>query len=424
LPTSLSTHLPGESSPTKPSPQTSRFLEIRNQTERLCEPLQIEDFVLQSMPDASPTKWHLAHTTWFFETFVLSAAKKSYRPFHPQFNFLFNSYYNAIGSRHPRPQRGLLSRPNVEEIFEYRRYVDQSMAELFTEGLPEEMTSIVELGLHHEQQHQELLLTDIKHAFSQNPLYPTYRPSVPKNKTESIPLDWIPIRGGLRAIGFSEPGFCFDNELPRHSVYIQDFVLGSRLITNREYQHFIADKGYQRPELWLSDGWDTMQSSNWTTPLYWLAEGDSQFTLNGLQPIDPDEPVCHLSYYEADAFARWSGARLPTEFEWELAAQTQPIRGNFVEEQRFHPIPTQEKGLQQLFGDVWEWTSSPYIPYPGYQPATGAIGEYNGKFMCNQLVLRGGSCATPQSHLRSTYRNFFHPDKRWQFSGIRLAKDL
>ncbi|GBD32598.1 Hercynine oxygenase [bacterium HR33] len=412
-----------------------RYLQVRRASEELCKPLAIEDYVVQSMPDASPAKWHLAHTTWFFETLVLKPALPDYREVNPQFAYLFNSYYNTLGPQFYRPHRGLVTRPTVAEVFAYRAHVDREMERLLTGAeqkgweIPEE---VIVTGMHHEQQHQELLLTDIKHLFSRNPLYPAYAGdySLPARRARRSPgpMRWVKLQGGLREIGFSGDGFAYDNETPRHKVYLRDFAIASRLVTSGEYLHFIQDGGYRRPELWLSDGWGAVQAEGWKAPLYWEEKDGQwfQFTLSGLRPVDPAEPVCHVSFYEADAFARWASARLPTEAEWEVAAAGVPIEGNFVEDGFFHPIPLRDpgEGISQLFGDVWEWTASSYSPYPGYKPPEGALGEYNAKFMSNQYVLRGGSCATPRSHIRVTYRNFFPPQARWQFSGIRLARDL
>jgi ergothioneine biosynthesis protein EgtB len=408
-----------------------QYHEVRHWTEKLCEPLATEDYVIQSMPDASPAKWHLAHTTWFFETFILTPYLPDYRSFHPAFAFLFNSYYNTVGDRWPRPQRGLLSRPTVEEILHYRRHVDDHMAELFRQAHAHTlgpMVPAIVLGLNHEQQHQELIVTDLKHALALNPLRPIYRPALPKYGT--VPASsWVSFGEGVHWIGHEGTGFAFDNEGPRHRVFLNSFRLASRLVTNEEYLAFMADGGYDRPELWLSEGWATCQARGWTAPLYWeKLDGDWQvMTLVGLRCPEPAEPICHVSYYEADAFARWAGARLPTEAEWEVAARTVPLAGHFLESEHFHPasvLAKPERGpLYQLFGDVWQWTASPYVGYPGYEPLPGALGEYNGKFMCNQLVLRGASCATPRSHARPTYRNFFPPDARWQFTGVRLAQD-
>lgn len=419
--------------PTSIMPPTSaRLLEefraVRRQTETLAEPLEPEDFVVQSMPDASPVKWHLAHTTWFFETFLLSAALPDYRPRFPQYNFLFNSYYNTIGERIARDRRGLLSRPTIREVRSYREEVDGRMEDWL--GSLDESSlavhaSVVTLGLHHEQQHQELILTDLKHAFAGNPLRPIYREREPDPEREAVPLGWVSHEEGIRPIGNEGGGFAFDNESPRHLAYLQAFSLADRPSTNGEYLAFLADGGYERPEFWLSDGWAARKSKGWFAPLYWekSGEGWATMTLAGMTAIRTDEPVTHLSFYEADAFARWSKARLPTEAEWEVASLGAPIEGNFVESGRYHPAPATRDGLSQLFGDVWEWTQSPYTAYPGYRPASGALGEYNGKFMCNQIILRGGSCATPRTHIRPTYRNFFGPEARWQFSGVRLARD-
>ena len=408
----------------------AQYRAVRAASEELCAPLNAEDMLLQSMPDASPTKWHLAHTTWFFETFVLEKSLPDYEPFHPQFGWLFNSYYHSVGPRWPRPQRGLLSRPPVGEVFDYREHVDRQMSQLLerVSDLSNDVRSIVVLGLNHEQQHQELMLTDLKHAWSMNPLRPAYCQSV--EEEENAPtFQWRHFPAGLTWMGDAGEGFAFDNETPRHRTWIESFALGSRLVTCGEYLRFIEDGGYDRPEFWLSDGWNARQTHGWTAPLYWHPVGDQweQITLAGALPLRLGQPVCHVSYYEADAFARWCGARLPTEAEWETAAAGAPLAGHFLESGRFHPSIVPAAGdcgpLHQLYGDVWQWTASPYVAYPGYQPTPGALGEYNGKFMCNQIVLRGASCATPRSHARGTYRNFFPPDARWQFSGIRLAKD-
>jgi ergothioneine biosynthesis protein EgtB len=409
------------------SPLAAAYAEVRQVTERLCEPLATEDYVVQSMPDVSPTKWHLAHTSWFFETFVLSDALPDYTPFHPRYAYLFNSYYNAVGDRHPRPQRGLLTRPTVGEIFRYRRHVDDAMAHLLTAAPAEAVAAVTTLGLHHEQQHQELLLTDIKHVLASNPLHPAYRECPPRPPAAAPPFDWVPHPEGVCSIGHDGDGFAFDNETPRHRVLIRPFALASRLVTNDEYLAFMADGGYGRHDLWLSDGWDTVHANGWEAPLYWERHSDGWMvlTLGGLQPVNGAGPVCHVSYYEADAFARWAGARLPSEAEWEVAAAPVSIEGNFADDGLLHPAPAPRRtGLTQMFGDVWEWTASPYGAYPGYRAPAGALGEYNGKFMCNQMVLRGGSCVTPRSHIRATYRNFFPPPARWQFTGIRLARDV
>ncbi len=410
----------------------ARYREVRAFTEKLAEPLLPEDCVVQSMMDVSPTKWHLAHTSWFFETFILQAALPGYRSHVPEYGFLFNSYYNAVGPMHARDRRGLISRPGLKETRRYRAYVDRQMAKFFKEATPgqwETFESRIELGLHHEQQHQELILTDIKHVFAQNPLHPVYQRRAAIQDTRMAPLEWVSFPEGLAWIGHDGEGFAFDNEGPRHREFVEPFQIASRLVTNREYLEFIEAGGYQRPEFWLSAGWMAVKEGGWTAPLYWQQrEGNwFLFTLSGLRPVDGAEPVCHVSFYEADAYARWAGARLPTEAEWEIAAGEVPLAGNFVEQGALHPAPVAPGASEplpaQMFGDVWEWTRSAYAPYPGYAPVRGALGEYNGKFMCNQMVLRGGSSATAQSHIRRTYRNFFAPEKRWQFNGIRLARD-
>ncbi|MCB9478482.1 MAG: ergothioneine biosynthesis protein EgtB [Deltaproteobacteria bacterium] len=405
-----------------------RYREVRGWSARLTDPLTPEDTVVQSMPDVSSTKWHLAHTSWFFETFVLKAAG-GYRPFNARFEYLFNSYYNAVGPQFSRPHRGLISRPTLAEVKAYRAYVDEHMERLLESGGAADLLSVVEIGLHHEQQHQELILTDIKHVLSCNPLFPVYRErrEIPEGSAPGE-MGWREFPEGLRTIGHEGEGFHFDNEGPRHRVFLQPFALATRLVTNAEYRAFVDDGGYQRPEHWLSDGWATVQSQGWERPFYWLEiEGTMhEFTLSGMRPLAPNEPVTHLSYFEADAYARWAGARLPRETEWETAAEGAAMIGNFVESEAYHPVPVKDSDdshMRQLFGDVWEWTASAYDAYPGYAPAPGALGEYNGKFMCNQFVLRGGSCATSRTHIRRTYRNFFPPAARWQFSGLRLAKD-
>jgi ergothioneine biosynthesis protein EgtB len=402
---------------------------VREATEAVCDPLETEDYCVQSMPDVSPTKWHLAHTSWFFETFILEQAEPDFRPFHPGYRVLFNSYYNAVGPQHLRPQRGLLSRPTVQEIFHYRAQVDERIqAVLDQRRLSESQQELLLLGLHHEQQHQELMLMDIKHVFSQNPLRPAYRPSGP-HSTSSRGSDWswLEFQGGVRQVGHQGTGFAFDNEGPRHDVLLQPFRLQSRLVTNGEFIEFIEDGGYERPELWLSDGWATLQREGLRSPLYWeqIDGGWKLLTLGGMREVKPHAPVCHVSYFEADAFARWQGARLPTEQEWETAAEGLPIEGNFVEGRALHPLSVEgsPEQLRQMFGDAWEWTASPYVAYPGFEAPQGAVGEYNGKFMHNQIVLRGGSCVTPQSHVRASYRNFFPAHSRWMFSGFRLARD-
>ncbi len=407
-----------------------RYLAVRRATAVLAAPLSPEDCAIQSMPDASPVKWHLAHTTWFFETFILAPSMADYRPFHPAFRVLFNSYYNAVGDKHPRPERGMLSRPSLDEVFAYREHVDRALAGgLEGAHFDHERLALIELGIQHEQQHQELILTDLKHLLSRNPLRPAYGKSWPLTQVQPSRSRWIGVDGGAHEIGHSGAGFAFDNETPRHRVWLEDFEIASRLVMHHEYLAFMEDGGYRRPDLWLSAGWDCVVSRGWQAPLYWERIGDAwqTFTLPGMAPVEPNTPVCHLSFYEADAFARWSAARLPTEAEWEVAASGAPRDGNFVESGMFHPLPLRETPpdgvLAQAFGDVWEWTRSDYAPYAGFRPAAGAVGEYNGKFMANQYVLRGGSCVTPASHIRPSYRNFFPADVRWQFSGLRLARD-
>ena len=404
------------------SPLRERYQEIRRKSLELTQPYSAEDQMLQSMPDASPAKWHLAHTTWFFETFILAAHVPAYKSFDERYKYLFNSYYKQLGSHPYRGARGLMSRPSLNEIHAYRSHVDEAMLR-HLEFANEETAALVELGLNHEQQHQELILTDIKHALWSMPLRPR-RVSQPRVVAPDAPLQWIDFEGGIHKIGHSGTGFAFDNEGPRHEILLRLFRLASRLVTNAEYLQFMNDGGYRRPELWLSDGWDTVCSQSWQSPSYWEENEGRwfEFTLAGMAELDPHGPVCHVSYYEADAYARWSGARLPREEEWEVAAAQNPSSGTLLETGHLHPGPARGSGLQQVFGDVWEWTSSAYAAYPGFQPAEGLIGEYNGKFMCNQFVLRGGSCATPSSHIRATYRNFFPPHARWQFTGIRLAK--
>jgi ergothioneine biosynthesis protein EgtB len=401
----------------------NRYRQIRQISEKICQPLATEDYTIQSMPDVSPPKWHLAHTTWFFETFVLLPHLPGYTVFHPQFGYLFNSYYEAVGARHPRHQRGLLSRPTVAEVYRYRAHVDRAMNALLTISILPDLAALIELGLHHEQQHQELLLTDIKHILALNPLHPIYRDDLASvvginNST----VQWLEYPGGLHAIGHQGKEFAFDNESPRHQTYLQDYKLTNRLVTNGEYLEFIQAGGYQESKYWLAEGWMTVQKQEWRCPLYW-EQIDGEWwimTLGGLKKVDLQEPVCHVSFYEADAYATWRGKRLPTEAEWEVATVNIPQAGNFLDSDLLHPAPVNNSHYQ-FFGDVWEWTQSAYLPYPGFQIAAGAIGEYNGKFMCNQMVLRGGSCVTSADHIRSTYRNFFPPSTRWQFSGIRLA---
>ena len=406
----------------------ARYGAVRSETERLAAPLAAEDQCVQSMPDASPAKWHRAHTTWFFETFVLRPHLPGYRPYDPEYNYLFNSYYEAVGERHARDRRGLLTRPSAEEVTAYRRHVDRAMGELLEAGKHSpELAALVVLGLQHEQQHQELLLTDILHAFAQNPLLPAYLPYRPGEAVQSSPIGYTEFDGGCIALGHEGNEFAFDNETPRHEVIVTPHRLANRLVTNGEWLDFIADGGYRNPVLWLSDGWHRARAEGWQAPLYWQ-ERDGEWlamTLSGLKPVERDAPVSHVSYYEADAFARWAGARLPTEAEWELAASQQsPSSGNFREDNYLRPLAAGRREGLQLFGDVWEWTASPYTPYPGFRTSEGAVGEYNGKFMINQMVLRGGSCVTSRDHVRATYRNFFYPHQRWQFAGLRLAQDV
>jgi ergothioneine biosynthesis protein EgtB len=418
----------------------ARFHQIRDLTNALCAGLEPEDYVVQSMPDVSPTKWHLAHTTWFFETFILKKFSPGYRSEVPQYAYLFNSYYNAAGDMHRRDLRGLISRPTVREAQRYRASIDSHIDNLLSgaeEKLLDEIEPILVLGFHHEQQHQELLVTDIKHVFAQNPLYPVFREvraRPPETSKDGFPrprdpLQFIDFEETIAEIGHDGRGFSYDNEGPRHRALVPEFSLAARPVTNGEYMAFIEDNGYVRPEFWLSLGWMTVNEQHWQAPLYWTKHDGAwwNFTLSGFRPVDESEPVTHVSYFEADAYANWTGARLPTEFEWERAALNCPIEGNFVEDEEFHPralfTSANDRLLHQMFGDVWEWTRSAYSPYPGYRASPGALGEYNGKFMCNQYVLRGGSCATSRSHIRRTYRNFFQPEKRWQFTGIRLARD-
>ncbi len=442
----------------------ARYRDVRDFSKLLTRDLEPEDCVVQSMPDVSPTKWHLAHTSWFFETFVLKTWLKNYRPAIPEYGFLFNSYYNAAGSMHRRDLRGLISRPTVAESFRYRENIDRALEDLVSsasEELLREMESILVLGMNHEQQHQELLLTDIKHVLAQNPLHPVFRKRAEDKPAAVAPIKFVQFEETIATIGHDGNGFSYDNESPRHRALVPAFSLATRLVTCGEYLRFIAEEGYRHSEFWLSLGWMTVNEQRWEAPLYWEKQDGEwwHFTLSGFRRVDENEPVTHVSYFEADAFASWAGARLPTEFEWERVAQEQAVAGNFVELERFHPapsstvIPSEAEGsrrsylkasaegsldsarddlakgpsgtnLKQLFGDVWEWTRSSYSPYPGYRAERGVLGEYNGKFMCNQYVLRGGSCATSRSHIRATYRNFFQPEKRWQFTGIRLARDL
>ena len=436
----------GEESMSRTTALLAAYHRIRAVTVRLTDGLSAEDCLVQSMPDASPVKWHLAHTTWFFETFVLEPALAArFAPFDAAFRTLFNSYYVGVGERHPRAERGLISRPALDTVYVYRRAIDAQIATLLTGQPPStSLLDLIELGLHHEQQHQELIVTDLKHLLSRNPLLPMYR-RAPDEVTSVAepPLRFTSRPEGIAQIGAYADGFAFDNERPRHRVWLAPFEIASRLVTNGEYLDFIADGGYARPELWLSDGWDVLKREGWRAPLYWQREEDAwtMFTLQGARPVSLDEPIVHVSYYEADAYARWAGARLPTEGEWECVAEGEAGVGvgvgvgvirdhadssRFLEGEHFHPRPasTDATRIQQLFGDVWEWTQSAYLAYPGFRPASGAVGEYNGKFMINQMVLRGGSCATPHDHIRASYRNFFSPQARWQFSGIRLARDV
>ncbi len=406
-------------------PHEAPYTAVRALTVSLAAPLSPEDACVQSMPDASPAKWHLAHTTWFFETFVLERFEPRFAAFDPAFRVLFNSYYNGVGEQYPRPHRGLLTRPSLAKVLAYRSQVDERMQEVLARRAgDEELHRLVILGLNHEQQHQELLLTDIKHLFSLNPLRPLYREgSTPRGG--GSPLEWHAFEGGTVRVGHAGDGFAFDNEGPRHSVLLAPFQLASRLVTNAEYLRFVGERGYEEPSWWLSDGWNWLRTERLSQPVYWMREeGEwSEFTLGGVQPLQPDAPVVHVSYFEADAYARWAGARLPTEFEWEHAASGSALQGNFLEGGLLCPRAASGCGLQQMFGDAWEWTGSSYSPYPGFRQPEGAIGEYNGKFMVNQYVLRGGSCATPAGHVRTSYRNFFPTAARWQFSGIRLARD-
>ncbi len=424
------------------------YTRVRSQSAALCEPLCVEDYGLQAVAETSPPKWHLAHTSWFFETFLLKPFVASYTPVNEAYEFIFNSYYNGIGQQYARDQRGLLSRPTVDEVYQYRASIDAHILELLADQRHKDRATIllrVELGLHHEMQHQELLLTDLKYSLAQNPLYPVYHclpphalPTHPAQRVDA-PLAFNDFAGGLITAGtdIDNQPFCFDNETPQYKTYIAPYALAKRHVTNAEYLQFMQDGGYQRAELWLADGWAMRQEKSWQAPLYWRKEGKEEewqagqqqtgewrvFTLHGLVPLDLTEPVCHVSFYEADAYARWAGARLPSEAEWEHAASSEAITGNFVDAQRLHPhsAVTNSSAMLQLFGDVWEWTASSYGPYPGFAAAAGAIGEYNGKFMCNQMVLRGGSCVSDRHHIRASYRNFFYPPDRWQFSGIRLA---
>ncbi|HEV8107211.1 MAG TPA: ergothioneine biosynthesis protein EgtB [Burkholderiales bacterium] len=410
--------------PAQNAARSARYRSIRQTTLALAAPLSAEDCALQSMPDASPVKWHLAHTTWFFETFLLEE-QPGYPPFDTAYRVLFNSYYNSVGEKHPRAERGLLSRPRLEEVLGYRRYVDAAMQDLLSSGSLR--GELVELGLQHEQQHQELILTDVKHLLARNPLKPAYQKQWPLTPIRAREPRWIGFEGGLYEVGHAGPEFAFDNEMPHHNVWLEPFEIASHPVTHGDFLRFIEDGGYRRPELWLSAGWELARG--WQAPLYWErgAHGWHTFTLHGMVPVDPNTPICHVSFFEAEAYARWADARLPTEAEWELAARNAPRCGNFLESAALHPLASREDPatdtLSQVFGDTWEWTRSEYGPYPGFRAAAGAVGEYNGKFMSNQYVLRGGSCVTPREHIRATYRNFFPADARWQFSGLRLARD-
>ncbi len=421
------------------SPLARRLAETRRLSLVLAEPLSAEDQVVQPMDDASPTKWHLAHTTWFFETFVLKPHLAGFRTLDERFAYCFNSYYEAAGPRQPRPKRGLLTRPSNDEVLQYRRHIDDALEALFKSGVPQRhspVADLIELGINHEQQHQELILTDILSLFASQPLRPAYRPAQTAAKAASVsgsgPMRaprWLDFPGGIRRIGHTGSSFFYDNECPRHEALLRDYRLADRLVTNGEWLEFMADGGYATPAHWLSDGWGAVNSRGWTAPGYWEGEKGEwlQMTLNGLVPVDPAAPVCHISYFEADAFARWAGKRLPTEFEWEAAGAELPMRGNMLGSGALRPLPAPAIGAAdkpaQMFGDTWEWTQSAYSAYPGYRAGPGALGEYNGKFMCGQYVLRGASCVTPEGHSRATYRNFFYPHQRWQFTGIRLADD-
>lgn len=413
----------------------ARLRASRQQSLDLAAPLSDEDQTVQAMEDASPTKWHLAHTTWFYEAFLLRAHLPDYQPFSDDFDYCFNSYYEAKGDRHPRPHRGLLTRPSASEVRDYRAHVDANLDRLFTQGLTRDASdavgALIELGINHEQQHQELLLTDILSLFALNPLRPAYRrpQARPEEVKAEAPLEWIGFDGGIKTVGHDGQGFAYDNEGPRHDVLLQPFRLASRCVTNGEWLAFMQAGGYRDPMLWLADGWTTVKTQNWNAPQYW-EERDGvwhQMTLDGLVPVDPRAPVSHVSYFEANAFAHWAGKRLPTEFEWEVASEGYAVEGNDLSTGALRPRPATATGnegrLTQMFGDVWEWTASAYQPYPGYRAAPGAVGEYNGKFMVSQQVLRGGSCATAGGHVRATYRNFFFPHQRWQFTGLRLAED-
>ena len=409
----------------------NRLLDTRLLSQELASPLSAEDMTVQAMEDASPTKWHLAHVTWFFETFILAKHLPDYQPFDDTFNYCFNSYYESQGPRQPRPKRGVLTRPSSDRVMAYRAHIDAGLIKLFANGVEpgSEVARLIEVGINHEQQHQELLLTDILALFAANPLRPAYRTRRPRAATpDPGEPGWIEYAGGIRQAGHDGKGFAWDNEAPRHDVLIHPFRLADRLVTNSEWLEFMADGGYRTAALWLADGWTTVNRDGWDTPLYWEQRDGQWFamSLEGLHPVERAAPVAHVSYFEADAFARWAGKRLPTEFEWEIAAQDLPVIGNSLATKALRPVPAEPSSgkPRQMFGDVWEWTQSAYLPYPGYRPPAGALGEYNGKFMVSQQVLRGGSCATPPGHTRATYRNFFYPHHRWQFMGLRLASEL
>ena len=404
-----------------------RLMETRALSLQLAKPLSDEDQVVQAMDDASPTKWHLAHTTWFFEAFLLPRFLPGYKLFNDRFEYCFNSYYETVGPRHPRPKRGLLTRPSAEAVRAYRAYVDEALEDFFATDVPEQAAALIELGINHEQQHQELLLTDILSLFAAEPLKPAYRDAEPDlQPSEIAPLSFTSFDGGIYEVGHHGGGFAYDNEGPRHEVLLRPFRIANRCVTNAEWIEFIEDGGYETATLWLADGWNTIKSEEWRGPLYFeeTRGGFTQMSLHGDRPVEARAPVTHVSLFEADAFARWAGYRLPSEFEWEVASSGLQAEGRTLGGGHLRPTSADEGGLTQMFGDVWEWTSSAYLPYPGFKPVPGAVGEYNGKFMCNQFVLKGGSCATPDGHVRRTYRNFFYPHQRWQFTGLRLAADV
>lgn len=417
---------PELSAPPTPASLAGRYLHVRDRTQALCEPLRADDFQVQSNEQTSPPKWHIAHVTWFFETFVLPRFSPGYPCFDARFDYLFNSYYYSHGKMHPRSQRGVLSRPTVEEVCAYRAHVDermQALIESVSESQWDELNFLVELGLNHEQQHQELLLMDVKHNFFANPIAPAYREDLPAMTGEVRDAGWVERQGGILQLGHDGGGFAFDNETPRHQTLVHEHRLADRFVTNGEYLEFIDAGGYLESSWWLADGWALLQSEGWGHPLYWQRVDNvwMQFTLGGLRTLSMNEPVCHISYYEADAFARWAGKRLPLEAELETMLAERDVKGNFVETGLLHPAPAGAAG--QWYGDLWAWTGSPYAAYPGFKPLAGAMGEYNGKFMSNQMVLKGGCCATPAQHMRPSYRNFFYPHERWAFTGLRLAED-